>query len=363
MKKVFYTTITLATLILSASIASAIIINIGLLSPAVISSLYLASIVGYVALSAVVIVFSGGMLLALPRSKKFLDQNEIGSIDLEAQKKFSDVAISDEVMEKLKIVCESISEEMQNKLNTLKYEQPKGYLFYGPPGTGKTLLARVIAGETNRKFINVSASEFVSKYAGHGVDIVKKLFAKARKNAPCIVFIDEIDAIGAERTFGSTTSQDRVQTLNQLLTEMDGFKENKDIVVIAATNCIKVLDSALIREGRFSEKIFIPLPDSGLRKQILDININGVPSIDGLDLTEIANKTDSFSGAKLSHLANEAKLIAANRAKKTEELKLTTEDFNIALEQLKVKPHLSEAQSDNVSRLKYVIYDEEIDFS
>lgn len=253
----------------------------------------------------------------------------------------SDVVIKEELKQELKVVCNNISEKMQEKMRKLQYKPPAGYIFYGPPGTGKTLLARAIAGETDRSFISISGSELVGEYAGHGVYHVRELFKKARRNPPCIIFIDEIDSIGQERSScNSGTSKDQNQTLNQLLTEMDGFKTNNDIVVIAATNRIKALDSALLRAGRFSRKIYIPLPDKDLREEMLKFYTKDLQvEKKELDYKDLTDKTDGFSGADISDFVNEVKLHVIYRTEEANEddITLTMSDFTTVLNKLRSK--------------------------
>ncbi|MEY2393620.1 ATP-binding protein [Wolbachia endosymbiont of Tettigetta isshikii] len=265
-------------------------------------------------------------------------------VDQDERITFNDIVIKDELKKGLKVICNQISEKMQEKMRKLQYKPPVGHVFYGPPGTGKTLLARAIAGETDRSFISISGSELVGKYSGQGVYHVRDLFKQARQNAPCVIFIDEIDAIGGKRISDNhPTSRNQNQTLNQLLTEMDGFKNNKDIIVIAATNRIETLDSALLRAGRFSKKIHIPLPDEGLRKEILKFYIKDLPT-EELDLKYLADKTKGFSGADISHLVNEVKLHVIYRTEEVNEddIKLTMSDFTTVLKRLRSEFRKSE---------------------
>ncbi|MDG7057471.1 MAG: AAA family ATPase [Wolbachia endosymbiont of Penenirmus auritus] len=265
-------------------------------------------------------------------------------VDQDEKITFNDIVIRDELKEELKVICNNIPEKTKKKMELLQYEPPSGYIFDGPPGTGKTLLARAIAGETDKSFISISGSELVGKYASYGVYHVRDLFKKAKKNAPCVIFIDEIDAIGGERSSGNnSTSKDQNATLDQLLFEMDGFKKNKDILVIAATNRIETLDSALLRPGRLSKKIHIPLPDKGLREEILKFYIRDLKvEKKELDFKDLADKTDGFSGADINYLVNEAKFHAIRRTEGTDDIDLTMSDFTTALENLRSEFRKSE---------------------
>ena len=202
------------------------------------------------------------------------------------------------------------------KLIGLGAETPKGVLLVGPPGTGKTLLARAIAGEANVPFFSISASEFVEMFVGVGAGRVRDLFKSAKKKSPCIVFIDEIDSIGRQRGSGIGGGNDeREQTLNQLLTEMDGFESNNGVIVLAATNRPDVLDSALTRPGRFDRRIYIPLPDRKARHKILSVHARTKPLCESVKLMEWATKTPGFSGADLENLLNESAIYAARNNK------------------------------------------------
>ena len=193
---------------------------------------------------------------------------------------------------------------------------PKGILLVGPPGTGKTLLAKAIAGEADVPFLSISGSDFVEMFVGVGASRVRDLFAQAKKNAPCIVFIDEIDAVGRYRGAGLGGGHDeREQTLNQLLVEMDGFESNEGIIVIAATNRPDILDPALLRPGRFDRQVVVPIPDVKGREEILKVHTRNTPLADDVDLGMIARSTPGFTGADLENLVNEAALLAARKNK------------------------------------------------
>lgn len=194
---------------------------------------------------------------------------------------------------------------------------PKGILLVGPPGTGKTLLARAVAGEAGVPFFSISGSDFVEMFVGVGASRVRDLFENAKKNAPCIIFIDEIDAVGRQRGAGLGGGHDeREQTLNQLLVEMDGFGVNEGIIIIAATNRPDILDPALLRPGRFDRQITVGRPDVKGREQILKVHARNKPLRDDVDLKAIAHRTPGFSGADLENLLNEAALVATRRNKK-----------------------------------------------
>ena len=194
---------------------------------------------------------------------------------------------------------------------------PKGILLVGPPGTGKTLLARAVAGEAGVPFFSISGSDFVEMFVGVGASRVRDLFENAKKNAPCIIFIDEIDAVGRQRGAGLGGGHDeREQTLNQLLVEMDGFGANEGIIIIAATNRPDILDPALLRPGRFDRQITVGRPDVKGREAVLKVHARNKPLDETVDLKAIAQRTPGFSGADLENLLNEAALVAARRNKK-----------------------------------------------
>ena len=219
---------------------------------------------------------------------------------------FRDVAGLDEVKEELFEVVDFM--KSPDKYIKMGAKIPKGILFYGPPGTGKTLLASAMAGETDSSFFNVTGSEFVEKYVGVGAKRVRTLFEKARKEAPSIIFIDEIDAIGARRHSESNNEKD--QTLNQLLVEMDGFNKDDNILIIGATNRLDLLDEALLRPGRFDRHIHINSPNYHTRYEILKVHTNNKPLHKDIDLKLIARKTHGFNGAHLANIANEAAIYA-----------------------------------------------------
>lgn len=228
---------------------------------------------------------------------------------------FEDVAGADEVKQELEEVVEFLKHP--KKFNELGAKIPKGVLLYGPPGTGKTLLARAVAGEAGVPFFSISGSDFVEMFVGVGASRVRDLFEQAKKNAPCIVFIDEIDAVGRQRGAGLGGGHDeREQTLNQLLVEMDGFNPNEGIIIVAATNRPDILDPALLRPGRFDRQIVVDVPDITGRKEILQVHIKGKPLAEDVDLGVLARRTPGFTGADLANLVNEAALLAARRNKK-----------------------------------------------
>jgi cell division protease FtsH len=228
---------------------------------------------------------------------------------------FQDVAGIDEAREELQEIVEYLKDP--GKFARLGGKIPKGALLVGPPGTGKTLLARAIAGEAGVPFFTISGSDFVEMFVGVGASRVRDMFDQAKKSAPCIVFIDEIDAVGRHRGAGLGNGNDeREQTLNQLLVEMDGFEANEGIIIIAATNRPDVLDPALLRPGRFDRQVVVPRPDIDGREQILTVHMKKVPLAPDVDARVIARGTPGFSGADLANLVNEAALLAARKGKR-----------------------------------------------
>lgn len=246
---------------------------------------------------------------------------------------FSDVAGIDEAKEELVEIVDFLKNPL--KFQNLGGKIPKGCLLIGTPGTGKTLLARAIAGEANVPFLSISGSEFVEMFVGVGASRVRDLFEKGKANAPCIIFIDEIDAVGRHRGIGLGGGNDeREQTLNQLLVEMDGFEANEGVVIIAATNRPDVLDPALRRPGRFDREIHVPLPDIKGREAILNVHIKKIKLAPDVNIKVIARGTPGFSGADLANLANEAALYAGRRNKKM----VTMSDFEEAKDKVMMGP-------------------------
>ena len=226
---------------------------------------------------------------------------------------FADVAGADEVKEELQEVVEFL--KFPKKFNELGAKIPTGVLLFGPPGTGKTLLARAVSGEAGVPFFSISGSDFVEMFVGVGASRVRDLFEQAKKSSPCIVFIDEIDAVGRQRGAGLGGGHDeREQTLNQLLVEMDGFNGNDGVIIIAATNRADVLDPALLRPGRFDRQVVVDVPDVKGREEILKVHAKGKPLTKDVDLEVIARRTSGFTGADLSNLINEAALLSARRS-------------------------------------------------
>ena len=225
---------------------------------------------------------------------------------------FRDVAGADEEKEELQEIVEFLRDP--EKYLSLGAHIPKGVLLVGPPGTGKTLLARAVAGEAGVKFLSISGSDFVEMYVGVGASRVRDLFTQAKQNAPAIIFIDEIDAVGRQRGSGVGGGHDeREQTLNQLLVEMDGFSANEGVVVLAATNRVDILDPALLRPGRFDRQVYVGLPDIKGREEILAIHARNKPLAEDVDLAQVARSTAGFAGADLENLLNEAALLAGRR--------------------------------------------------
>lgn len=246
---------------------------------------------------------------------------------------FKDVAGADEAKQELEEVVEFLRNP--GKFNAIGAKIPKGVLLFGPPGTGKTLLARAVAGESGVPFFSISGSDFVEMFVGVGASRVRDLFNQAKKNAPCIIFIDEIDAVGRQRGAGLGGGHDeREQTLNQLLVEMDGFGANEGIITIAATNRPDILDPALLRPGRFDRQVTVDKPDLRGREAILKVHARNKPLADDVDLKVIAKKTPGFTGADLSNLLNEAALLAARQNKKT----VTMDDLEEASEKVSYGP-------------------------
>ncbi len=251
----------------------------------------------------------GGKAMSFGKSKARLLN------DTKNKTTFKDVAGVDEAKEELHEIIEFLKEPQ--KFSKLGGKIPKGVLLVGPPGTGKTLLARAISGEANVPFFSISGSDFVEMFVGVGASRVRDLFEQGKKNSPCIIFIDEIDAVGRHRGAGLGGGHDeREQTLNQLLVEMDGFENNEGVIMIAATNRPDVLDPALLRPGRFDRQVTVGRPDVKGREGILKVHTSTVPLLDGVDLKIIARGTPGFTGADLANLVNEAALLAARDDKK-----------------------------------------------
>jgi cell division protease FtsH len=252
----------------------------------------------------------GGRAMGFGKSRARLLTEKVGRIT------FEDVAGIDEAKQELEEIVEYLKDPQ--KFQRLGGKIPKGVLLVGPPGTGKTLLARAIAGEANVPFFTISGSDFVEMFVGVGASRVRDMFEQGKKNAPCIIFIDEIDAVGRHRGAGLGGGNDeREQTLNQLLVEMDGFEANEGVILIAATNRPDVLDPALLRPGRFDRQVVVPNPDVVGREKILKVHMRKVPLAADVDAKIIARGTPGFSGADLANLVNEAALMAARRGKRS----------------------------------------------
>ena len=283
----------------------------------------------------------GNQALSFGKSRARLYGNEKDSIN------FNDVAGNDEAKQDLQEVVEFL--KYPKKFEGVGAKIPKGVLLVGPPGTGKTLLARAVAGEANAPFFSISGSEFVEMFVGVGASRVRDLFTKAKKNAPCIIFIDEIDAVGRRRGSGMGGGHDeREQTLNQILVEMDGFEQGQNVIVLAATNRSDVLDPALLRPGRFDRRVNIDLPDRRDRKLILETHFKEKPVGKDVDLEALAAKTAGSSGADLANIANEAAILAARHNRKV----IDNEDVVSAFEKVAIGPERkSKVMSDKEKEL------------
>lgn len=269
----------------------------------------------------------GNQALGFGKSSARLYDNDKKSV------KFLDVAGSEEAKQDLFEVVDFLRHP--KKFQDVGARIPKGVLLVGPPGTGKTLLARAVAGEASVPFFNISGSEFVEMFVGVGASRVRDLFAKAKKNAPCIIFIDEIDAVGRRRGSGLGGGHDeREQTLNQILVEMDGFEQGQNVIVLAATNRMDVLDPALLRPGRFDRRVNIDLPDRKDRLAILKVHFSKIPLAKNVKLDSVAAKTAGSSGADLSNIANESAIIAARHNRK----EIHDEDITEAFEKVAIGP-------------------------
>lgn len=269
----------------------------------------------------------GNQALSFGKSKARLYGNEKQKVT------FKDIAGDASAKQDLEEVVEFL--KFPKKFESVGARTPKGVLLVGPPGTGKTLLARAVAGEADTPFFSISGSEFVEMFVGVGASRVRDLFAKAKKNAPCIIFVDEIDAVGRRRGSGMGGGHDeREQTLNQILVEMDGFEQGQNVIVLAATNRVDVLDPALLRPGRFDRRVTIDLPDRPDRLEILKLHFAEKPVSKTVDLASLAAKTAGSSGADLANMANEAAIVAARRGRKV----IENEDLVEAFEKVAIGP-------------------------
>lgn len=298
-------------------------------------------------ISAVLVVMlrsaqgQGNQALSFGKSRARLYGNEKDKVT------FKDLAGSDEAKQDLEEIVEFL--KFPKKFESVGARIPKGVLLVGPPGTGKTMLARAVAGEANVPFFSISGSEFVEMFVGVGASRVRDLFAKAKKNAPCIIFVDEIDAVGRRRGSGMGGGHDeREQTLNQILVEMDGFEQGANVIVLAATNRSDVLDPALLRPGRFDRRVNIGLPERKDRKAILEVHFAKKPLAKNVDLDALAAKSAGSSGADLANIANEAAIVAARHNRH----EISQDDVTQAFEKVAIGPERkSKVMSDKEKEL------------
>ncbi|MGM0603465.1 MAG: ATP-dependent zinc metalloprotease FtsH [Bacillota bacterium] len=268
----------------------------------------------------------GNKMMSFGKSKARLDESK-------KKLSFDDVANYEEIKEELKEVVEFLKNP--KKFSDLGATVPKGVLLVGPPGTGKTLMAKAVAGEAGVPFFFISGSDFVEMFVGVGASRVRDLFEQGKKNSPCIIFVDELDAVGRQRGAGLGGGHDeREQTLNQLLVEMDGFEPNEGIILMAATNRPDVLDPALLRPGRFDRQVIVDKPDRLGRQLILEIHVQDKPLDDDIDLEILAKRTPGFTGADMENLANEAAILAARRSKKI----ISMKEFDDAIDRVIAGP-------------------------
>ncbi|NUM81061.1 ATP-dependent metallopeptidase FtsH/Yme1/Tma family protein, partial [bacterium] len=255
---------------------------------------------------------------------------KIYAADPKSRVTFQDVAGVDEVIEEVREIVDFL--KSPKKYTKLGAKLPKGVLLVGPPGTGKTLLAKAVAGEANVPFFNLSGSDFVEMFVGVGAARVRDLFGEAKSKAPCIIFIDEIDAIGRSRAKGFVMGghDERENTLNQLLVEMDGFNSDKGVIIMGATNRPDVLDAALLRPGRFDRQIVLDRPDLNARVEIFKVHTKGMPLAEGIDLKALAAQTPGFAGAEIANVCNEASLLASRKDKE----RIAMTDFQEAIERV-----------------------------
>ena len=299
------------------------------------------SVIGSILLSLLPVLLIGGFFFYMMRQAQGTNNQALSFgksrarmfIGNKPATTFDDVAGVDEAKQELSEVVEFL--KYPEKFSTLGARIPRGVLLVGPPGTGKTMLARAVAGEAGVPFFSISGSEFVEMFVGVGASRVRDLFDQAKRNAPCIVFIDEIDAVGRQRGAGLGGSHDeREQTLNQILVEMDGFDTGTNVIVLASTNRPDVLDPALLRPGRFDRQVVLDRPDIKGRKAILEVHVRGKPLDKNVELLRIAQISPGFSGADLANVVNEAAILAARRNKKT----IAQIDFEEALEKVALGP-------------------------
>ena len=299
------------------------------------------SVIGSILLSLLPVLLIGGFFFYMMRQAQGTNNQALSFgksrarmfIGNKPATTFDDVAGVDEAKQELSEVVEFL--KYPEKFSTLGARIPRGVLLVGPPGTGKTMLARAVAGEAGVPFFSISGSEFVEMFVGVGASRVRDLFDQAKRNAPCIVFIDEIDAVGRQRGAGLGGSHDeREQTLNQILVEMDGFDTGTNVIVLASTNRPDVLDPALLRPGRFDRQVVLDRPDIKGRKAILEVHVRGKPLDKNVELLRVAQISPGFSGADLANVVNEAAILAARRSKKT----IAQIDFEEALEKVALGP-------------------------
>jgi len=277
-----------------------------------------------------------------------MSENNIFKVENNINTRFDDVQGIDSSKNELEEIVNFLKDP--TKYNEIGAEVPKGAILYGKPGTGKTLLARAIAGESSVPFIQCSGSSFVEMFVGLGAKRIRDLFDIAKRHSPCIIFIDEIDAIGKKRSNGFSMNDEREQAINQLLTEMDGFDDTSQVIVIAATNRVDVLDEALLRPGRFDRKIKVNLPDLKGREKIIDVHLKGKRFSDDLNVRDIASKTLGFTGADIKNLINEAAILAVSLNEKAITNFVVDETFQKIVVGSKIDTYISQDTRTRIAR-------------